>query len=74
MYILLRTRRGKLDPQNWLCLFLGYGKDEFGYRLWDLIDKKVIRSRDIIFMEEKTIVDWEMENSPPDADPSRVDG
>ena len=40
---------------------MGYSEDEFGYRLWDLIDKKVIRSRDIAFMEEKTIVDWETE-------------
>ena len=34
---------------------MGYGEDEY------LIDKKVIRSRDIVFMEEKTIADWESE-------------
>ena len=39
-----KDQRGKLDPKSQPCLFLGYGKDEFGYRLWDLIDKKVIRS------------------------------
>ena len=38
-------------------IFLGYGEDEFGYKLWYLIDKKVIQSRDIVFMEEKTIAD-----------------
>ena len=37
---------------------LGYGEDEFGYQLWDLIDKKVIRSQDIVFMEDKTMADW----------------
>ena len=31
---------------------------EIGY---DLIHKKVIRSRHIIFIEEKTIADWETE-------------
>ena len=31
------------------------------YRLWNLAEKKVIRSRDIVFMEEKTIADWESE-------------
>ena len=29
--------------------------------MWDIIDKKVFRSGDIIFMEDKTIVDWESE-------------
>ena len=50
-----KDRRGKLDPKSRPCIFLGYGEDEFGYRLWDLIEKKVIRSRDIVFMEEKII-------------------
>ena len=44
-----KDQRGKLDPKSWPCIFLGYGDDEFGYRLWNLADKKVIWSRDIIF-------------------------
>ena len=39
----------------------------------DLIDKKVIKSRDVVIMEEKTIMDWEMENRSPVTDSSRVD-
>ena len=58
-----KDQRGKLDPKSRLCLFLGYDEDEFGYRLWDLIYKKVIRSQDIVIMEEKTIADWEMEKT-----------
>ena len=53
--------RSKLDNKCRPCIFLGYGEIHFNYKLWDLIDKKVIRSRDIIFMEDKTIVDWEMQ-------------
>ena len=45
-----KDRRGKLDPKTRPCIFLGYGDDEFGYRVWDLVDKKVFQSRDIIFM------------------------
>ena len=52
-----KDKRGKLDPKTRPCIFLGYGDDEFGYRLWNLEEKKVIRSRDIVFMEEKTIAD-----------------
>ena len=40
---------------------LGYNDDEFGYRLWNLAKKKVIQSRDIVFMEDKNIADSEPE-------------
>ena len=73
-----KDQRRKLDPKTRPCIFLGYGDDEFGYPLWHLAKKKVIRSRNIIFMEEKTIVGWETENkfpttesSPIDAEPNR---
>ena len=56
-----KEKREKLDRKTRPCIFLGYGDDEFGYRLWNLAEKKVIRSRDIVFMEEKTIADWESE-------------
>ena len=49
------------------CIFLGYDDDEFGYRVWDLVDKKVFRSRDIVFMEHKTIADWESEKKIADS-------
>ena len=48
-----KDQRGKLDPKSRPCIFLGYGDDEFGYRVWDPVDKKVFRSRDNIFMEDK---------------------
>jgi hypothetical protein len=44
--------RGKLDPKSLKCTFIGYGGDEFGYRLWDDQNKKIIRSRDVIFNEK----------------------
>ena len=34
---------------------MGYSEDEFGYGLWDLVDKKVVRSQDIVFLEDNTI-------------------
>ena len=50
-----------MDPKTRPCIFLGYGDDEFGYRVCDPVDKKVFRSRYIIFMEDKTLADWESE-------------
>ncbi|CAO2827530.1 unnamed protein product [Amaranthus hypochondriacus] len=43
--------RNKLDPKSKVCTFIGYGEDEFGYRIWDDESKKIIRSRDVIFNE-----------------------
>ena len=34
-----KDHRLKLDNNSQPCIFLGYSKDDFGYRLWDLIDK-----------------------------------
>ena len=38
-------------------IFIGYGLYEFGYKLYDPIEKKLVRSCDIIFMENQTIED-----------------
>ena len=54
---ILRDERTKLDGKFKECIFLGYPHEEFGYRLWDPIDKKIIRSRDVIFFEDQTIDD-----------------
>ena len=34
------------------CIYIGYGIDEFGYRLCDFENLKIIRSRDVIFNEK----------------------
>ena len=51
--------RQKLDARTTPCIFIGYGDEEFGYRLWDPKAKKVIRSRDVVFHENQTIKDIE---------------
>ena len=43
--------RTKLDPKSQECIFIGYGQDELVYKLYDPIGQKVIRSRDVVFME-----------------------
>ncbi|XXG64806.1 hypothetical protein AAC387_Pa05g2660 [Persea americana] len=34
------------------CTFIGYGSDEFGYRFWDEENRKIIKSRNVIFNEK----------------------
>jgi hypothetical protein len=50
-----KDERSKLDSKTKECIFLGYGNGEFGYRLWDPIEKKLVRSRDVVFFEKETI-------------------
>ncbi|RVW14266.1 Retrovirus-related Pol polyprotein from transposon TNT 1-94 [Vitis vinifera] len=52
-----KDERSKLDPKAKQCIFIGYGHEEFGYRLYDPVDKKVVRSRDVVFLEDQTIED-----------------
>ena len=48
-----KEQRTKLDDKSIPCKFIRYGDEEFRYRLWDLVKKKVIRSRDVIFRESE---------------------
>lgn len=52
-----KDERSKLYVKTKLCIFIGYGQDEFGYRFYDPVDKKLIRSRDAVFFEDQTIED-----------------
>ncbi|KAK3021867.1 LOW QUALITY PROTEIN: hypothetical protein RJ639_047789 [Escallonia herrerae] len=48
-----KKERKKLDSKSQKCVFIGYGGDEYGYRLWDYEHNKIIRSRDVIFDESR---------------------
>jgi hypothetical protein len=37
-----RDERSKLYSKVKQCIFMVYGHEEFGYRLWDPVDKKII--------------------------------
>jgi hypothetical protein len=42
----------KLEAKFKKCTFIGYNVNDFGYRLWDYENHKIIRSRDVIFNEK----------------------
>ncbi|KAK3010015.1 hypothetical protein RJ639_011018 [Escallonia herrerae] len=48
-----KEKRKKLDSKSQKCVFIEYGGDEYGYRLWDYDHNKIIRSRDVIFDESR---------------------
>ena len=50
-----KDERSKLNVKTRLCNFLGYSLDEFGYKLYDPVEKKLVRSRDVVFMEDQIL-------------------
>lgn len=70
-----KDESGKLDNKTKQCIFVGYGEEEYGYRLWDPINKKISRSRDVVFFENQTIRDLEKSEKPrsPASSPSYLD-
>ncbi|KAI4334942.1 hypothetical protein L6164_013639 [Bauhinia variegata] len=52
-----KDKRSKLDVKTRQCVFISYGHDDFGHRFYDLVKKKLVRSRDVIFMEDQSIED-----------------
>ena len=43
-----------MAPKSKKCVFLGYGEPgEMGYRLWDPEARKIVRSNDVFFNEDK---------------------
>ncbi|CAL5331695.1 unnamed protein product [Camellia sinensis] len=67
-----KEHRQKLDDKATPCIFIGYGDEEFGYRFWDLKNKKVIRSRDAVFQEGQTFEDFGQPAKPKVDDVSEI--
>ena len=47
-----KDSRLKLEAKSKKCTFIGYGINDFGYRLYDYENHKIIRSRDAVFNEK----------------------
>ena len=52
-----KGERSKLDVKPESCIFLGYDHEEFGYMLWDPMSMKIVRSRDVVFLEDQLVDD-----------------
>jgi hypothetical protein len=53
----LRDERSKLDSKTKQCIYLSQPSEEFGYRLWDPVNKKIVRRRDVVFIKDEIIKD-----------------
>lgn len=48
-----KEKRGKLDPKSLKTFFVGYGKNMFGYRCWNLETREIVRAKNIVFVESE---------------------
>ncbi|CAJ2639186.1 unnamed protein product [Trifolium pratense] len=49
--LLPQVERNKLSPRSTICVFLGYGDGQKGYRCYDPTNKKLYVSRHVVFLE-----------------------
>ena len=59
-----KEQRSKLDSKSIPCIFVGYGDAEFGYKLWNPKEKKMIRSRDVVFHENENLANFKKAEKP----------
>ena len=50
-------RNGKLNQQSAKCIFVGYPNDSKGYKFYNPVEKKMLRSNDVIFFENEKYID-----------------
>ncbi|RDY02489.1 hypothetical protein CR513_14047, partial [Mucuna pruriens] len=66
-----KDERSKLDMKTRQCIFIGYGQDKYGYKLYDFVEKKLVKSHDVQFMEDQTIEDIDkIKKTTPEKDNS----
>jgi len=54
-----RYERSNLDKKSKQFLFIDYSQVEFGYILWDPIDNEIIRSCELIYLEDQNFEDFD---------------
>ena len=50
-------QNGKLNQQSAKCIFVGYPNDSKGYKFYNPVEKKMLRSNDVIFFENEKYID-----------------
>lgn len=48
------VRRKKLDAKSFVCVLLRVSEESKAYKLYDLVAKKIMVNRDVVFEEDKS--------------------
>ena len=55
-----------MDSKSEKCIFIGYKDGLKGYKLWNLVTRKVVYSRDVVFREVKDVIKHEVQPKEPE--------
>ena len=55
-----------MDSKSEKCIFIGYKDGLKGYKLWNLVTRKVVYSRDVVFREAKDVIKHEFQPKEPE--------
>ena len=60
--------RTKLEAKSKKFIFVGYRINEFGYRIWDFENHKIVKSKDVIFNEKVFYKDLQQQHGKKEND------
>ena len=55
-----------MDSKSEKCIFIGYKDGLKGYKLWNPVTRKVVYSRDVVFIEAKDVIKHEVQPKEPE--------
>eukprot|EP00253_Pinus_taeda_P016346 PITA_16346 len=61
-----KEKRTKLDSKSEKCIFIGYKDGLKCYKLWNLVTRKVVDNRDMVFKEVKYTIKHEVQPKEPE--------
>ena len=50
-----KGNRLELNDKSTPCIFVGYSDVAFGFKLWNPVNNKMFRNRDVVFQEDQTV-------------------
>ncbi len=69
---ILDEKRSKLESKSMPCVFLGYCEGTKAYRMMCVETKRIIKSRDVVFLEGTKEVEGVHDNRPPSKEGEQV--
>ena len=55
-----------MDSKSEKCIFIGYKDGLKGCKLWNLVTRKVVYNRDVVFREVKYVIKHEVQSKEPE--------
>jgi len=61
-----KEKQTKLDSKSEKCIFIRYKDVLKGYKIWNLVIRKVVYNRDVVFRDVKDVIKHEVQRKEPE--------